>query len=135
MIFVQSASAGIVGSAFIIHIARVGRSHLFDDFSVLVVTSDVDGGILQFLLDGGTGSENDLAGGDESRTYIFHFGDSRGLQAEAHGTHSGQGNGMSLGGPCLDNLTNGFPGSLKVPFGIPERMEASDMTFSCFSVL
>ena len=54
---------------------------MLDDVSVLIVTGNVDGGILQLLFDGGTGCEDDFAGGDESRTYVFYFRHRGGLEA------------------------------------------------------
>ena len=82
------------------------------DVSVAVVAGDVDARVLELLLDVGVGSEDHPAAGDERAGHhvdILHGG---GVDAEAHGAQSGDGHGVTFGGPCLDDLADGVPGSV-----------------------
>ena len=99
--------AGVVG--LFVHAAVVGGVDLLDDVAVFVVAGDVDGRVLQLLLDVGAGGEDDAARGDERGADVVHIFHSRGAHAEAHGAQPGDGDGVALGGPVLDDVAYGLP--------------------------
>ena len=82
----------------ILDIAAITAGHALENLTILVQTGNLDGCILQLVLYVGAGGENDTTGGDQTSLHILQVLHGLTAHAESHGSQSGQGHRVTLGG-------------------------------------
>ena len=94
------------------YVAVVAGGDGLHDVAVAVVAGDVDGGVLQLLLDVGVRGEDHATGGDEGAGDLIDAVGGGRTDAEAHGAESGDCYGVAFGGPRLDDFAGSIPACL-----------------------
>ena len=77
-----------------------------------VVAGDVDAGLGELLLDVGVRHEDDVAAVDERAAHLVDILHGGRIQTESEGAESRHSHGVTLGGPCGDDCSDGAPGSV-----------------------